>query len=45
MMAIQVGYNGFDWKVIAKRFDEYVSAILQLNFALMTDLLRGALPE
>jgi fido (protein-threonine AMPylation protein) len=45
MMAIQAGYNGFDWKAVEKRFDEYVSAIQQLNLTLMTDLLRGALLE
>ena len=45
MMAIQAGYNGFDWTVVEKRFEEYVSAIQQLNLALMTDLLRGALLE
>ncbi len=44
-MAIQAGYNGFDWKVVEKRFDEYISAIQQLNLTLMTDLLRGALLE
>lgn len=44
MMAIQAGYNRFDWTV-EKRFEEYVSAIQQLNLALMMALLRGALLE
>ncbi|NHQ59663.1 cell filamentation protein Fic [Chlorobium sp. BLA1] len=43
LMAVQAGYNGFDWSVIEKRFDEYVSAIQKLNLVLMRDLLRNAL--
>ena len=43
MGAIQAEYDGFDWAVVEKRFEEYVSAIQQLNLALMTNLLRSAL--
>ena len=44
-MAAQAEYNGFDWSIVEKRFDEYASAIQHLNLALMTNLLRGALLE
>ncbi len=43
VMAMQAGYNGFNWEVIEARFDEYVKSIQSLNLKLMTDLLRQAL--
>jgi cell filamentation protein len=43
LMALQAGYEGFDWSLVDKRFDEYVKAIQTLDWALMATLLDAAL--
>ncbi|NTU57976.1 MAG: hypothetical protein HGB00_03525 [Chlorobiaceae bacterium] len=43
LMALQAGYEGFDWSLVDKRVDEYVNAIQTLDVALMATLLVAAL--
>ena len=43
LMALQAGYNGFNWEIAEERFADYIKAIQTLNLELMTTILRQAL--
>ena len=39
LMAFQAGYSGFDWKILERKFDQYVRSIQKLDLELMCTLL------
>ena len=43
LMALQAGYNGFNWEIAEKRFADYIKAIQTLSLEIMTTILRQAL--
>lgn len=45
LMALQAGFNGFDWEVLERKFVDYVRSIQKLDLALMESLLDEALLE
>ena len=45
LMALQAGFNGFDWEVLERKFVDYVRSIQKLDLELMESLLDEALLE
>ena len=43
LMALQAGYNGFNWEIAEARFADYIKAIQTLSLELMMSILRQAL--
>ncbi|NTU98328.1 MAG: cell filamentation protein Fic, partial [Chlorobiaceae bacterium] len=43
LMALQAGYNGFNWEIAEERFADYIKAIQTLSLELMMTIFRQAL--